>query len=98
MKEKTLNTLIGEIPAWKRWLICHVAERKNWKIARSYNVVAKHIAEYGSGLTKDFEDMKARGDKVWAEVYAPYHGEIRYIHKQNNRLCFRQSFKSNQTS
>jgi hypothetical protein len=64
MKEKTLNTLIGEIPAWKRWLICHVVERKNWKIARSYNVVAKHIAEYGSGLTKDFEDMKAQTTAV----------------------------------
>ena len=97
MKEKTLTECINEMTAWKRFLICHVVDRKTWKVARAYNVVAKNIAERGTGLTKDFDDMRALGDVVWAKLYAPYHDTIRKIHKRNNRLCFRNKFTRNQS-
>lgn len=64
----SLIDAINEIPAWKRWLICQLLRRSEWKVARAYNVIACHAVNK-LGDYALFEDMRRRGDEAWAKVY-----------------------------
>lgn len=65
---QALVDAIDKIPAWKRWLICQLLRRAEWKVARAYNTIAAHAINKLGDFTL-FEEMRRRGDDAWAKVY-----------------------------
>jgi len=58
---------IDAVPAWKRWLICRVFNRRKWITARAYNRVTAHMVNYGK--SDMFYEIRRMGDALWAEIY-----------------------------
>ena len=65
--DRTLVEEILSIPKWKRWLICHIFMRKEWKMAKAYNTVTVDaLMSCNDDLCKI---AKEAGDRKWRRVY-----------------------------
>ena len=64
---KSPNEEILTIPFWKRWLICHIFMRKEWKVAKAYNKVV--IEEFHSGNDELSKRVELASYSKWRAVY-----------------------------
>lgn len=62
-----LNEDIQEIPKWKRWLYCHLCNRRLWKRVRSYNITACILME--DNRKELAEEYATRGAEIWQKIY-----------------------------
>lgn len=58
---------ILKIPRWRRFLICLIAKRKEWKVAKAYNIIAIDAAHLGD--YQRFMDMAEHAAAAFAKVY-----------------------------
>lgn len=67
MTSEQLNEEILKIPFWRRWLICLVLCRKEWKVAEAYNKVA--IDALNNGDDELYEKVKNASVSKWSILY-----------------------------
>jgi hypothetical protein len=66
LKDSSITKAILAIPVWERWFVCHVLERKKWKLARAYSEVTIDLIYSGHPFQ---DEMRILQENAWADVY-----------------------------
>jgi hypothetical protein len=69
-----ISACVNRIPPWKRFIICQVFRRKQWRVARAFNTVAVHAINV-LGDDALYSQAVRLGDREWVNLYRRNHWE-----------------------